>query len=90
MHGGAAPQVRRKAQERMAILVDPAIDRLAQLIKFGSAPAALRAATTALDGAGIGEGQDDPATPRRMTDEQWEDFKHRLEEARRKLVAEDE
>lgn len=32
MHGGAAPQVKAKAQERLMALQHPAIDRLTQLI----------------------------------------------------------
>ncbi len=32
MHGGAAPQVKLAAQERLAMLVDPAILRLGQLV----------------------------------------------------------
>lgn len=32
-HGGSAPQVRRKANERLQALVDPAITRLAQILK---------------------------------------------------------
>jgi hypothetical protein len=32
-HGGAAPQVKRKARERLAILVDPAIDELASAVR---------------------------------------------------------
>lgn len=33
MHGGAAPQVRRKAAERLATLVDPALRVLADSMK---------------------------------------------------------
>jgi hypothetical protein len=33
MHGGAAPQVQRSARERLAALVEPAILRLAQLLR---------------------------------------------------------
>jgi hypothetical protein len=31
-HGGGAPQVQRTARERLALLVNPAIDRLGQLL----------------------------------------------------------
>lgn len=32
MHGGKAPQVQQAAKERLAALIDPAIDRLGQLV----------------------------------------------------------
>ena len=32
-HGGMAPQVQKKARERLAALVDPAISRLTQLLR---------------------------------------------------------
>lgn len=32
MHGGGAPQVKRKAEERLRELIDPAITRLAELV----------------------------------------------------------
>lgn len=49
MHGGAAPQVKAKAQERLASLVDPAIDRLAQLILSQTDSVALAAVRDVLD-----------------------------------------
>ena len=53
-HGGAAPQVKRKAQERLAILVDPAIDRLEKVIKGdGNVAAAVRASRDVLDRTGF-------------------------------------
>jgi len=53
-HGGAAPQVKRKAQERLAILVDPAIDRLEKVIKGdGNVAAAVRASRDILDRTGF-------------------------------------
>ena len=70
------------------MLADPALDVLAQLLKSPRRAVAVRAANTILDRAGledIGEGQGyEPAKPRRMTDEQWQDFERLLEEARRK------
>ena len=33
MHGGGAPQVQQAAKERLAVLVDPAIDRLGELVR---------------------------------------------------------
>jgi hypothetical protein len=44
MHGGAAPQVKAKAQERLRALQDPAIDRLAALIAQEMFPAVAYAA----------------------------------------------
>jgi len=53
MHGGAAPQNRRKAEERLALLVDPALEALADLVDFGeSGQIRLRAAKVILDYAG--------------------------------------
>ncbi len=53
-HGGAAPQVKLKAQERLAILVDPAIDRLKEVIEKGeNIPAAVTAAKDILDRTGF-------------------------------------
>jgi hypothetical protein len=50
MHGGAAPQVQRTAQERLAALVDPAIDALDYLIRRRDSPrAVLGAAKDVLD-----------------------------------------
>ena len=49
-HGGAAPQVRAKAQERLAALVDPAIERLSKIVQDDEAKAlALAAARDILD-----------------------------------------
>lgn len=53
-HGGAAPQVRRTARERLAGLVDPAITRLAALVRHGRPDhVALAAARDVLDRAGL-------------------------------------
>ncbi len=50
VHGGAAPQVRAKAQERLAALVDPAIERLSKIVQDDEAKAlALAAARDILD-----------------------------------------
>lgn len=51
-HGGGAPQVQQKARERLAALVDPAIDRLAKLIKDKYGNVALGAVKDVLDRAG--------------------------------------
>jgi hypothetical protein len=57
-HGGAAPQVKAKAQERLAALVDPALGRLLELIaQKKHLPTALGAVKDALDRNGIGLGK---------------------------------
>lgn len=54
-HGGAAPQVKRKAALRLLELVDPAIATLARTMTDNTAPhaARLRAAENVLDRAGV-------------------------------------
>ena len=54
MHGGKAPQVKKKARERFNDLVDPAINRLAKVIEDDDVPAAsqVAAAKDILDRAG--------------------------------------
>lgn len=50
MHGGLAPQVKAKAQERLALLADPAITRLGELMmQKRDAKVALGAAKDILD-----------------------------------------
>jgi hypothetical protein len=51
-HGGRAPQVKRKAEERIRDLVDPAISRLAKLIEDDISGVALAAVKDVLDRAG--------------------------------------
>lgn len=51
-HGGAAPQVQRKAAERLAALVDPAIDALSDIVKNPLHPDRLRASKDILDRTG--------------------------------------
>lgn len=51
-HGGAAPQVQASARERIAALVDPAIDALQRALKHRDIGAAVRAARDLLDRAG--------------------------------------
>lgn len=36
MHGGGAPQVKRRAEERLAALVDPAIAKLSKIVRSKS------------------------------------------------------
>lgn len=48
-HGGAAPQVIAKARERLAALVDPAIDQLAKLLTTRKSDVALKAVKDVLD-----------------------------------------
>lgn len=45
MHGGAAPQVKLKAMERLLLLQNPAIDRLTQLIQQQEFPTVAYAAS---------------------------------------------
>lgn len=54
MHGGAAPQVRKKAQERLAAMVDPALGVLSYAMskKSKSLRDAITAAKDVLDRAG--------------------------------------
>lgn len=53
-HGGSAPQVKMKAEERIALLVDPAINRIKDLIDNGENDSVrLSAAKDALDRAGL-------------------------------------
>jgi hypothetical protein len=52
-HGGAAPQVQAKAAERLAALVDPAIDRLADLLTTNDEQVALKAAIDVLNRNGL-------------------------------------
>jgi len=52
-HGGAARQVRAAAKVRLAALVDPAIARLAALLKSRHDPTALGACRDVLDRAGF-------------------------------------
>ena len=51
-HGGRAPQVIRSAKERLAVLVDPALDGLARALKGKDIHAVVRAAKEILDRAG--------------------------------------
>jgi hypothetical protein len=52
-HGGAAPQVRRRAEERLAALVDPAIDELRKLLRSKSPAVVLGAVKDILDRNGF-------------------------------------
>ena len=53
MHGGASPQVKRAARERLALLIDPSFDALMRALRGRDLGAAVRAATNSLDRAGI-------------------------------------
>ncbi len=56
MHGGSAPQVQRKAQERLKALVPNAVDALEQIVKDKKHPQRLAAAREILGRDGrIGE-----------------------------------
>ena len=53
-HGGAAPQVKLKAEERLKLLIDPAISRLAQLVDQTEFPSvAIAAVKDVLDRNGV-------------------------------------
>lgn len=49
MHGGAAPQVKQKAAERLAALVDPAITTLGKLLRSKQEHVKLKAVQDVLD-----------------------------------------
>jgi hypothetical protein len=51
-HGGASPQVKKKAEERIRELVDPALNRLQALIEDDLSGVALAAVKDVLDRAG--------------------------------------
>ena len=55
-HGGASPQVKRKAEDRLRDMVDPMINRLSQLaLQTDDLQVAAKCVIDALDRAGIGE-----------------------------------
>ena len=55
-HGGSAPQVKKKAHERLMEAVDPAISRLVHLVDHAESEAvAAGAANSLLDRAGYGK-----------------------------------
>jgi hypothetical protein len=54
MHGGAAPQVKRAARQRLLEAADPAAARLVQLLDSDDEAIAVRAATALLDRSGHG------------------------------------
>ena len=57
MHGGMAPQVKRKAALRLASLIDPAIGTLArEMVKAEKSADRQRAANSILDRAGVTRG----------------------------------
>lgn len=51
-HGGSAPQVKAKAAERLAALVNPAIDKLTKLLTSKTEAVALGAVKDVLDRTG--------------------------------------
>lgn len=60
-HGGAAPQVQRKAALRLLELVDPAISTLArEMVQADKSSDRQRAANSLLDRAGVGRKVDSP------------------------------
>ena len=53
-HGGASPQAKRSARERLAAMVEPALDGLQRALDGDDIRAVLRAARLVLDRAGYG------------------------------------
>lgn len=54
IHGAKAPQVQKKARERLLDAADPAARKLVELVEHEDAAIALRAATALLDRSGHG------------------------------------
>lgn len=52
-HGGGSPQVKQKARERLAALVDPSITKLGKLVRSESEAVALGAVKDVLDRNGF-------------------------------------
>jgi antitoxin component of RelBE/YafQ-DinJ toxin-antitoxin module len=70
MHGGSAPQVRAKAEDRIRALVDPALSRLAQLIDHADLDSVkLAAVKDVLDRAGLAAKQQVEITIRQQAEQ---------------------
>lgn len=52
-HGGRAPQVKKSAKERLAELIEPALEGLHTALKSGEIPSIVRAAQVVLDRTGF-------------------------------------
>ena len=52
-HGGQAPQVKKSARERLAELVEPALEGLHKALKSGEIPSIVKAAQIVLDRTGF-------------------------------------
>lgn len=52
-HGGQAPQVKKSARERLAELVEPALEGLHTALKSGEIPSIVKAAQIVLDRTGF-------------------------------------
>jgi len=52
-HGGRAPQVKRSAKERLAELIEPALEGLHRALKSGEIPSIVKAAQVVLDRTGF-------------------------------------
>jgi hypothetical protein len=52
-HGGQAPQVKKSARERLAELVEPALEGLRTALKSGEIPSIVKAAQIVLDRTGF-------------------------------------
>lgn len=63
-HGGRAPQVKRKAEERLRALVDPALGALGELVRQKKVPPVrLAAARDILDRNKVGASSEPPPAP---------------------------
>ncbi len=71
VHGGRAPQVKRKAAERLRALVDPAINALEQIVNDPDHAQRLAAAREILDRAGVQLATETENGLRQVT---WEEF----------------
>ena len=52
-HGGRAPQVKKSAKERLAELIEPALEGLHTALKSGEIPSIVKAAQVVLDRTGF-------------------------------------
>lgn len=80
IHGGSAPQVKAKAQERLLAMVDPALDGLMRALRSNDHKAIVNAARAVLDRAGF------PSTSR-LEHEQIEQAQRQITEDQSRSIA---